>query len=170
MNDAALAAGILGGRVDFAVLWNEYWERVYQYVRRKVRNAELAKDLTNCVMERANDELKRFDAKRGSLWSWLRLLAISVVTAYLRKRRFSVVSLDAMPDGKEPSCEGPEEIHERAEVWRAVEELPEPERGVLLLYFREGYSFAEIARMQGKPASTVKDTALRGLEMLRRRL
>jgi RNA polymerase sigma-70 factor (ECF subfamily) len=121
-------------------------------------------------MERADERLKRFDAKRGSLWSWLRLLALSVVTAYLRKGRLRVVSLDAMAEGQEPSCEGPEEIHERAEVWRAVEELPEPERGVLVLRFHDGYSFAEIARMQGKPASTVKDEALRGLEMLRRRL
>jgi hypothetical protein len=29
MGDAKLVAGILDGSVDFAVLWDEYWSRVY---------------------------------------------------------------------------------------------------------------------------------------------
>ena len=170
MRDAELVAGILGGRMDFAVLWDEYWSRVYHCVHTTVRDAEQSKDLTNCVLERANERLARYDAKKGSLWTWLHLLAKTVVIASLRKRKLETVSLDRLVEKRQPTCEGPEEIHERAAVWRALDELPEPEHGVLVLHFHDGYSWDEVARLRGKPVSTIRDAALRGLAMLRRRL
>lgn len=33
MRDAALAEGILKGTIDFQVFWDEYWDRVYRWLR-----------------------------------------------------------------------------------------------------------------------------------------
>jgi len=106
MRDAELVAGILDGSVDFAVLWDQYWSRVYDCIRKMVGDAELAKDLANCVLERANEQLARFDAKRGNLWTWLHLKVRTVVIAHFRRPRLRTVSLDVLDDSREPTCEG----------------------------------------------------------------
>ena len=169
MRDAELVAGILDGSVDFAVLWDEYWSRVYDCIRRMVGDAELARDLANCVMERANEQLVRFDANKGDLWTWLHLKVRTVVIAYFRRPRLRTVSLDVLDDSREPTCEGPEQVYERATVWRAVDELPEPERSVLTFHYHDGYSWDEVARLLGTSARTVRRLAMRGLSMLRGR-
>lgn len=170
MRDAELVAGILDGSVDFAVLWDQYWNRVYDCIRRMVGDAELAKDLANCVMERADEQLDRFDAKKGDLWTWLHLKLRTVVIGYFRRQKLRTVSLDALKGSQEPTCEGPEQVYERAAVWRAVDGLPEPYRSVLALHFHDGYTWAEVARMLGTSARTVRRLALRGLMMLQGRL
>ena len=170
MRDAELVAGILDGSVDFAVLWDEYWSRVYDCIRKMVGDAELARDLANCVLERANEQLDRFDAKKGNLWTWLHLKVRTVVIAHFRRPRLRTVSLDVLDDSREPTCEGPEQIHERAGVWRAVDGLPEPERSVLAFHYHDGYSWDEVARPLDTSARTVRRLAMRGLVMMRGRL
>jgi RNA polymerase sigma factor (sigma-70 family) len=135
-----------------------------------VGDAELAKDLANCVLERANEQLDRFDANKGDLWTWLHLKARTVVIAHFRRHRLRTVSLDALDGKQEPTCEGPEQVYERAAVWRAVDGLPESERSVLALHFHDGYTWEEVARLLGTSSRTVRRLALCGLMMLQSRL
>jgi RNA polymerase sigma factor (sigma-70 family) len=66
-----------------------------------------------------------------------------------------------------------DELVEKAElqhrVARAVVELDEPYRSILLLRYFEELSAEEIARRQGRPASTVRSRIKHGLELLRER-
>ena len=170
MRDAAMAEGILKGTVDFKVFWDEYSDRVYHCAYTKVRDAEEARDLTVCVFVRAWQRMARYDATKGSLWTWLQLMTKTVLTAFLRKRRLRTESLEGLVGRREPSCEGPEAAHMRAELWRAVDELPEPERAVLESHYHDGYQWDEVARLRGMPVRTVKFHALRGLAMLEGRV
>jgi len=171
MKDAALAEGILRGTIDFKVFWDEYWDRVYHSAYTMVSDAEEAKDLTICVFTRAWQRMARYDATKGSLWTWLHLITKTVVIAFLRKRKLSTVSLDRLVEKRrEPTCDGPEAAHARTELWRAVDELPEPEQTVIELHYHDGYTWAEVARRLGKPIRTVKFHAMRGLVMLQGRL
>ena len=170
MGDAALAEGILKGTVDFKVFWDEYWNRVYHCAYTKVRNPEEAKDLTICVFTRAWQRMARYDATKGSLWTWLQLMTKTVWIASVRRRKLRTESLEELVGKREPTCEGPEAAYTRAEVWRAIDGLPEPERTALELHYHDGYSWAEVARLLGMPVRTVKSHALRGLLMLSGRL
>jgi RNA polymerase sigma-70 factor (ECF subfamily) len=58
----------------------------------------------------------------------------------------------------------------RAAVARAVAELPEPQRMVLVLRHDEGMSFEDMARLTGTPASTLKSRFTAALKQLRVRL
>ncbi len=65
----------------------------------------------------------------------------------------------------------PEQLVERAQlqqqVARIVLELPEPQRATLLLRFFEGMTAAEIARVQGVPAATVRGRIKDALDRVR---
>jgi RNA polymerase sigma-70 factor (ECF subfamily) len=68
----------------------------------------------------------------------------------------------------------PQEAASRREeaelVGRALAELPEPLRQVLVLRHYEGLSFEDIARLTDTPASTLKSRFAAALERLRQRL
>lgn len=56
---------------------------------------------------------------------------------------------------------------ERAEVRRAVAQLPDPYREVVSLRFLADRSVADIARVTGRPEATIKTQLYRGLARLR---
>lgn len=170
MKDAAMVEGILKGTIDFKVFWDEYWDRVYQWLRKMVGNADDAEDLTVCVFARAWQRLGRYEATKSSLCTWLHLMTTTVAISSRRKRRFPTVSLDLLVGKREPTCAGPEAAHARAELWRAVDELPEPERTVLSAHFHDGLTLAEVARRLGVSLRTAKFHNARGLVLLKCRL
>jgi RNA polymerase sigma factor (sigma-70 family) len=59
-------------------------------------------------------------------------------------------------------------IVDRDEVWHALHELPPRQRTALVLRFYEQLSEREIAEVMGVTPGTVKSTASRGLDNLRR--
>lgn len=52
-------------------------------------------------------------------------------------------------------------------VWEAVKALPPKQREVIHLFYQEGYSTAEIARILGRNESTVRSDLKRGREALK---
>jgi RNA polymerase sigma-70 factor (sigma-E family) len=61
-------------------------------------------------------------------------------------------------------------VEDRDELWRQLLLLPARQRAVLVLRYYEGLSEAEIGRVLGCAAGTVKSQAHRGLATLRSRL
>ncbi len=60
-----------------------------------------------------------------------------------------------------------EEREDLSYVWEAVKELPVPQREAVHLFYQEGYTTAEIARLLGRKESTVRSDLRRGRERLR---
>ena len=63
-----------------------------------------------------------------------------------------------------------EEVERRAQVFRAVDNLPEDQRRVIVMRFAEEKSIREIADHLGRSEGAVKQLQFRGLEHLRQRL
>jgi len=108
----------------------------------------------------------------GTFSTWLYRIALNVARDAGRRRRREPLSLaNAEPPARSPP---PERICEQQEVAemvaRAVAELPEPLRLVLVLRHYEEMSFEEMARLTGTPASTLKSRFTAALDRLRRRL
>lgn len=68
---------------------------------------------------------------------------------------------------EELSADGREEL---SFVWEAVKALPEKFRAVIHLFYYEGYSAAEIARLLGRSEGTVRSDLARGRAKLRETL
>jgi hypothetical protein len=99
----------------------------------------------------------------------LGILANHARAARLRQRRApDPARLDVPPGESPPSDAERQELFERLE--RALDELPEAFRPVLLLRVRHGLSAPEIAAALGRPAGAVRSQLARGLGQLRRLL
>jgi RNA polymerase sigma factor (sigma-70 family) len=153
MKYAAQAGGGMKGVMDITTLWDDYYERVYHWLYLLVRNAEDARDLTDCVFVRAWQRRARYDATQGSVCTWLYTITHNIAYSFLRKKRLLTRSLDQMREDRGPSCAGPAEEHDaveaKARVWRAVAALPDLERDIMRLHYGEGLTWGEVARRLG---------------------
>ncbi len=168
-----------GDRQAYAVLVDRYQIPVYNLMLRMVGCPDIALELTQDTFTRAYEKLNGFDADRP-FFSWLYTLGLNIARDHLRgpgAGRQVTHSLDRMcEDGFEPSDpedagDGPyERILERGRLNKALGALPEVMREALILRFREGLSFPEIAEALGLGLSNAKMTVQRGLEKMRKLL
>jgi RNA polymerase sigma-70 factor (ECF subfamily) len=109
---------------------------------------------------------ERYDPKQ-SLRGWILAIARKRAIDQLRKRRDSVVSIDAV---REITGDDGREIADRY-VWAdemrtALTALPDLQREVITMAYYEGYSQTEISKLLGIPLGTVKTRTSRGLQRL----
>jgi RNA polymerase sigma-70 factor (ECF subfamily) len=68
--------------------------------------------------------------------------------------------LDEIPDAPDESQDSPDDFlirrEQEAEFMNLLDQLPLPQRSVLLLHFMEDFSLEEIARITELPVGTVK--------------
>jgi RNA polymerase sigma-70 factor (ECF subfamily) len=150
MLDGEPAGGGMEGEAEYALVVQRYRPAVRHWLYATVGPGFDLDDMCQCVFIRAYSRRCRFDAKRGSLSTWLRTISHNVAVSFLRSRKYQPDSLDAMTETTGPSCAGPDEEHE---VWaRALEQLdkltPE-ERDVVILRVFLHVPWAEIAEEQG---------------------
>lgn len=160
-----------------------YFDRVYGYVRRLLRQEHLAEDVTQDIFMHIHRALPRYDPERD-LRPWVFTIATNKVRDHWRSRRHrdarSEVSADDAEGGSfavHPAVapdRRPEEhllAGELADqVAAAIEELPESMRETLVLRYYEGLSFAEIGSLTDRNEVAIRKRYSRALEELRRRL
>lgn len=138
--------------------------QLYRYIFSKVGNAPLAEDLTSQVFLKAMRWLQQ-DRSPASVRGWLYATARTTIVDYWREQaRLETIPLDdleiALFQGPDPEEEA-RRTRERAA--RVLCKLPEREREVLTLRYLRGYSAAEIGRVLGLPAGSVRMAQLRAL-------
>jgi RNA polymerase sigma-70 factor (ECF subfamily) len=149
-----------GDAEAFGELLAAYRAPVYGYlVRSGVENA-VRDDLFQEVFMKVHAAAPNYQPSRP-LAPWIFTIVANTVRSHFRKHkvRGQVWSKDPAPEvaGREPD---PEELATAGETaaWltRAIEELPLPQREVVLLCCVEGMSGLETATALGIPANTVK--------------
>src|SRR2546421_13052425 len=92
---------------DFGRVYEEHVWRVYGFLSYRVRNRELAEDLTQITFERALRAWSRFDPRRASESTWLLAIARNLLIDHHRRDR----SHRQQPIDEQllPAVEGPEE-------------------------------------------------------------
>ena len=150
---------------------------VYNFALRVSNNAEDAEDITQITFVKAWSSLHTFSRERN-FKTWLFTIAHNATIDVLRKKRDVPMGL-LRKDDEETAFEEhisdiellPDEIVMRAEEKKLLhvllEKLPAYQREVLLLYFQEHRTLAEIASIRGESINTVKSRHLRGLQRLR---
>lgn len=179
-DDRRVVLQVLGGdRQAYAEVVDRYQVPVYNLMLRMVQCPDIALELTQDTFIRAYEKLNGFDADRP-FFPWLYTLGMNIARDHLRGRGadgYVTRSLDQMCDeGLEPSglacCDDDryERILERGRLNKALASLPEVSREALILRFREGLSFPEIAEALGLGLSNAKMIVQRGLEKMRKLL
>jgi len=179
-NDAELVRETLCGDVAaYNGLVLRYQRQVYNLAYRMLGNAEDAGDLVQETFLRAYGALASF-RQDASFLTWLYKIASNLCIDQLRSRKAKgALSLDVeLEEGREPAADnritGPEESAVRDAVQevvhRAIMNLPERYRVVVVMRHLQDMSVDEIARALNLPTGTVKTHLFRAREMLRERL
>jgi RNA polymerase sigma-70 factor (ECF subfamily) len=129
----------------------EHYEAIFRFLRNLTGSKEDAEDLTQQTFLRAWEALPSFRGD-SSLSTWLHSIAYREYTHWLRSRR-EFVPLDEivdMPD--EQANQNLEAVLLRWAIYR----LDPEHREVFVLYYVQGFSVSEIAKIIGVPAGTVK--------------
>ena len=121
----------------------------------------------------------KFDAARGSVGSWLIVIARGRALDRLRTQRRRAESQEQVAAVDEEGLvlavgrfgDVPDEAVQTSElrdiVRRSLDELPPPQRRVIELAYFDGLSQSEIAARLGEPLGTIKTRARAALEKLR---
>jgi RNA polymerase sigma-70 factor (ECF subfamily) len=171
-------------RAAFNEIVLRYKDKVYNYIYRMVRNATDAEDLTQETFVRAYLSLHSFQS-RASLNTWLFRIATNLCIDHSRRAKRTQGLVTSLSPDNEEEEEGLQrdipdatfdpqrlllnkELGEKLE--KALQELPEKLRMVVLLYDVEGLSYEEIAAIAGCPLGTVKSRLFNARAVLRRKL
>jgi RNA polymerase sigma-70 factor (ECF subfamily) len=192
-DDVGLVRAVATGSQDaLAALYDRHAGAVYAVASRLTNDRQLAEEVVQETFLAVWNRAELFDPASGSLAAWLHTIARNRTVDRLRAigRRPRLIPVSSTRPGDEAESvalerlasygtviggahaqAGPESQLISAELRRqlgdALEEMPEQERLVILMAYREELTQAEIAERLGWPLGTVKTRTRRALHRLR---
>ena len=166
----------LADPTTFAQMYDEHSRAVYGAAMRILGDPARAQDVAQDVFLRVWRNPSRFDARRGELGSYLRLMARSRALDLWRESQAAGRARDRLElvvagDEKVRVDDRPSVIAERDEdravVREALGRLPDAQREALVLAYFGDLTADEIARRAGVPLGTAKSRIRLGLAKLR---
>lgn len=144
-----------GSREAFAVLFERYREPVYGFFRRRLHDAARAEELAQETFIVVLRGIERYQP-RATFRTYLYSIAFRQVSGEYRRAKH-----DAEPLDSEPAAATQEDACEVLWVRRAVAQLDEAHREVLLLREFEQLSYDEISALLRIPVNTVRSRLFR---------
>jgi RNA polymerase sigma-70 factor (ECF subfamily) len=157
-----------GDPAAFSELYGRYASHVLRFLMARLRDHELAQDLTQEVFIRILKAIGgfRYQGERSFL-SWMFAIASNVMISYVRRAKATHISLDEELELADPHGQAAVSgIVNRVSLQQAMSRLTEDQQQVLLLRFYADLSNAEIARQIGKTEGAVKALQHRALQTL----
>lgn len=169
--DSILAVRAATDPAAFAELFDEFYPRVYTYLRYRCSDDATADDLAAQTFERLLTHLGQFQPEKGPFAAWLFAIARNTTNDHFRRsRRLRWLPLERV-ENTYPTNSTPEtdllttETHH--ELLVELSRLPERERDILALKFAGGLTNREIARLLGLGESHVGVLIFRAIGKLR---
>ena len=137
----------------------EYGARLHETALRLCGNAADAEDYTFRTLERAVGRIHLF-SRKSSLFTWLyEIMANLIRTDARRKAANALVFQSKLPDSEDERPNVGEVLSAQDEaiiVRKAIRELPQSYRAVLVFRYYEDLTVPEIAQIMSLPEGTVK--------------
>lgn len=162
-------------------LLERYQRPVYNICLRMVRNEQEAQDLAQDAFVKVFGMLDRYNPSYA-FSNWLFKITSNLCIDSMRKRRVDTVPMDQPISSEkgeyerqyESPSDDPEEVMVKGQKMRmlakAIDQLPEHYRIMIVLRHQEDLSYEEIAEALEVPLGTVKARIHRAREMLKSRL
>lgn len=153
----------------FAPLYAHYFESVYRFVWSKVRNGDLAGDLTSQVFSKAITALPKYKHQGVALGAWLMRIAINEVNLHYRERKKAAeVSLTTeLVDGMLDALETAPEPDKRQALIDGLNALDAASVSLLEMRFFEEMRFSEMGAILGISEDNAKVRTYRALRALK---
>jgi RNA polymerase sigma-70 factor, ECF subfamily len=152
-------------------LYDRFSSRIFGMGMTMFRNRTDAEDLVQDTFLKVWRTGTAFDPVRGSLDTWVLLVARSLAIDLIRRRSLEARKLASQPKVSEASDEpGPEQRAEVTDLFErashAMARLPQRQRSVLELTYLAQRSTKEVAELMGIPRGTVKSRVHAGMAVL----
>jgi len=171
-DDALLAAMSQGDERAGVVFVRRYQRRVYGLALSMVGDPGRAEDIAQEAFLRAWRHAAAFDARRGTVATWLLAITRNLAIDSLRMRR-GVMTCPSDPlwetmadEARSPDDEAVAS-EARSTLAEALAALPGEQRRALVLAAVYGYSASDVSLLEGIPLGTAKSRIGRGLRRLR---
>ncbi len=141
----------------YEALYKKYAQRLFNYFWYRVgHQKEVAEDLLQETFMKAYQNSSKFYLRSYSYYSYLLTIAHNILVNYYRKpQSMSLESVGDVPD--EVTVDQEIDRQRNAELlWRAIQQLPESEKDILLLRYQQELPIKDIARIVGKSENAVK--------------
>ena len=160
----------VGRRARFEQVVLPHVSAAYNLARWLMHDQHAAEDMVQDACLRAHEHLDGFRGDDGRAW-FLTIVRNACRTALRQKQgRGPSVTIDPATDAPSPATGAPDAAALRDEdcgqLQRALAELPEDFREVVVLRELDGLSYKEIAAIVGVPLGTVMSRLARGRERL----
>lgn len=157
----------------FEQLYILYANKIYQYIRYRVKDRELAEDLTADIFLRLLESIRSFrigPTDQEAIFSgWLFRIAHNVVIDYYKDRaRREQLPLDEPMVDEQNYLAAVERGLSEEQLVTAIAQLTDDQQQVVILKFFEGMSNKEVGRIIGKSEGAVKSLQHRALAALQR--
>ncbi len=152
------------------LIYERYFDRIYRYILARVRHRETAEDLAGQTFLKLIERIADFEWRKGvGFASWLFRIAHNLVIDWYRRQREV-----PLPETRAEGTAGTEETVFAAEslreALRAISELKEKQRQVLLLRLVAGLSGRETAEVLDLSEVNVRAIQHRALVAVREKL
>lgn len=171
VDESALIERAKTDKEAFGLLYEQYVDRIYNYVYYRTGSQADAEDLTARIFVRAMQHISSYEDRGAPFSAWLYRIARNLVANFHRDRsRRTILSLDDIVQWH-MSDEAPELAAERTEdragLLEAVRRLPEERQELLILKFVDRLTNAEIGAIMGRSEGAIKSLYHRTLASLR---
>lgn len=174
-HEAARGTGAAAASIDFEEVARAEQRRVYTFAHYFLGRREEAEDVTQEVLLRLWTHRDQVDA--GTVQPWLLKVTRNACFDQLRRRRLPAHQAAGLEDLPHEPASGDLDPQEKAasadlgrRLKRALLELPEPYRSVLILREIQELQYQEISEVLDMPLNTVRVHIHRGRRALRERL
>jgi RNA polymerase sigma-70 factor (ECF subfamily) len=161
--DDAVAAG----PGDFAQIVRERQAMVFSLAVHFLRDRQAAEEVAQDVFLQLHRSLGTLKSPEH-VTHWLRKVTSHRCIDYSRRRKWSPVSLDDLPELHEAGSPGDPMLARRLK--QLIASLPEAPRMVVVLRYQEDLTPVEIADVLAMPLATVKSHLQRSLALLREKV
>lgn len=141
--------------MDIETIYREYHDKVLNYIKGKVNNAEDAEDLCADVFLKVQKKIDEYDETKAAPSTWVYTIARNAVIDFYRVNRVTEELPEEIVSDEEVDLEllQNETLSELAE---ALKKLSEEERTVIVLHYYEGLSLMDIEQRTGLSYGQVK--------------
>jgi RNA polymerase sigma factor (sigma-70 family) len=170
--DEALIASATAEPQRFWLVFDRHFTDIHRHLCRRV-GSQTAEDLTTQVFLAAFDSRMSYDPARGSVVAWLYGIAANVLRIHARDQARQLRVYAEEEERAHGGADASDHLARgsiRPALFRALAELPEGQRTVVLLFAWAELSYDEIAAALNIPTGTVRSRLSRARAELLRRL
>ncbi len=159
--DESLALRLRAGDIAAGeLLVKRFHQSLMRYLHRIARSDHLAEELHQQTWLSVLDHIEKFDpdSTNGGFKAWLFRIATNKANDHWRSRgreKLAMETLKLVTDQEHPAADDRlESTEQQVKLRKAIDQLPEVQRQVLMLRYYSNLKFVEIAEMLGCPLNT----------------